>query len=161
MSRPLLRPAIATLALLVLTAAAFAAEAPATAASDTARAEVQHLLAEQSEAWNRGDLEAFVAGYAEDAVFVTPSGVTRGRDEVLARYRRRYPDRTAMGRLTLELLDVRVLSAAGGQLAGASVVARWILEGMGEDGTGRAEGHTVIVFSKGPDGWRILHDASM
>ncbi len=146
--------------LLVLSAAVAAADAPA-ATPDTARAQVERLLTEQSAAWSRGDLETFVAGYAEDAVFVTPSGVTSGRDEVLARYRRRYPDRTAMGRLTLELLDVRVLALGSGEAAGASVVARWILEGMGEDGTGRAEGHTVIVLEKRPEGWRIVHDASL
>ena len=155
------RLAAAVTGLLVLAAAVAAAGAPAAAAPDTARAQVEQLLTEQSAAWSRGDLETFVAGYAEDAVFVTPSGVTSGRDEVLARYRSRYPDRKAMGRLTLELLDVRVLAAASGEAAGASVVARWILEGMGEDGTGRAEGHTVIVLEKRPEGWRIVHDASL
>lgn len=129
--------------------------------ADTRRAQVESLLAEQAGAWSRGDLESFVAGYAEDAVFVTPSGITRGRDEVLARYRGRYPDRTAMGRLTLELLDVRLLGSTSAEATGASVVARWVLEGMGEDGTGRAEGHTVIVLEHRAEGWRVVHDASM
>ena len=155
------RLAVVAAVLLALAAPAPATGSPPTAAPNTASAQVEQLLTEQSAAWSRGDLETFVAGYAEDAVFVTPSGVTSGRDEVLARYRRRYPDRKAMGRLTLELLDVRVLAPASGEAAGASVVARWILEGMGEDGTGRAEGHTVIVLEKRAESWRIVHDASM
>ncbi len=36
------------------------------------RAEVLALLEQQVAAWNRGDLEAFCAVYADDAVFVSP-----------------------------------------------------------------------------------------
>ncbi len=158
MSRPCSLLAAASILSLSLAASACSGSMPGPGAG---RAEVEALLAEQAAAWSRGDLGSFVSGYAEDAVFVTPSGITRGRDEVLARYRRRYPDRTAMGRLTLELLEVRVLGSPPSEAAGVSVVARWILEGMGDDGSGRAEGHTVIVLERRREGWRIVHDASM
>ena len=85
-------------------------EGPAkTAASgDALRAELQGFLDEQAAAWTRGDLDAFCASYAEDATFVSPTtGITHGRDEVLARYRHRYPTRDAMGALSLEVLEVR------------------------------------------------------
>lgn len=52
-------------------------------------AEVEGVLGQQQGAWNRGDLMAFTAVYAEDATFVSPSGLTHGREEVLQRYRRR------------------------------------------------------------------------
>ena len=47
--------------------------------------EVLSLLDRQASAWNRGDMEAFCSAYADDAVFLAPSGGTRGRSEVLAR----------------------------------------------------------------------------
>lgn len=116
------------------------------------REEILKLVAAQTAAWNGGDLKAFTAAYAPDAVFVSPSGVTKGRDEVLARYRKKYPDAKAMGQLTLEPIDVR---AGEG---GVSVAAKWTLRYPDKP---EATGHTVIVFMALKDGWRIVHDASM
>ena len=48
--------------------------------------EVRKLIETQVAAWNRGDLDAFTAAYADDAAFLSPTGLTRGRNEVLARY---------------------------------------------------------------------------
>ena len=40
------------------------------------------VLSESVKAWSSGDLEAFVSVYAEDCLFITSSGLTRGRDAV-------------------------------------------------------------------------------
>ncbi len=138
--------------------------------------EVEELIAEQAAAWNRGDLEAFASCYHRDAVFVSSSGLTRGREALLERYRRRYPDRQAMGRLTLEILEVLPLpgievsvlgNSRPGGIHGLSVAARWSLSGMsgdGEAGEARAPdaaGMTLLVFQKSVAGkWEIVHDAS-
>lgn len=114
--------------------------------------EILKLIAAQTAAWNRGDLKAFTAAYAPDAVFVTPTGVTKGRAEVLARYQKKYPDAKAMGTLTLEAVDVRVAEDA------VSVAAKWTLTYPDKPA---ATGHTVIVFMALKEGWRIVHDASM
>lgn len=130
--------------------------APA-AAEAVAAEEVRSLLLRQAEAWNRGDLEAFTAFYADDAVFLSTSGVTRGRDEVLARYRRRYPDRAAMGRLSFEVLDLRL---AEGRKA-ATVAARWHLaypEETREDASGLT---LLVLLPREKGGWMIVQDASM
>lgn len=116
-------------------------------------AEVLHAtLSRQAAAWSRGDLDAFCASYAADAVFVSPSGVTRGRDQVLARYKQKYPDAKVMGKLALEPLDTRVSGEA------ATVAARWTLTYPDKP---PATGHTVIVFIRQNGRWRIVHDASM
>lgn len=131
-----------------------------------ARAAVTELLAQQAAAWTHGDLDAFVSVYADDAVFVSDRGLTHGRADVLARYRKRYPDRAAMGALTLDVLDVRgssgiAVSAVGDALPAAiqsvSVVARWTLKG---DGRKDATGFTMLVLAPQPAGWRIVRDAS-
>lgn len=135
-----------------------------------AEADVRELIARQVEAWNRGDLEAFTSAYDDDALFVSPSGTTRGRGEVLARYRKRYPDGRAMGRLTLEIETLR-LSAGGevsmlgdavpGDVHGARVVARWTLHR--DDGAVPVArvGPTLIVLVRRDGRWWITEDASM
>jgi uncharacterized protein (TIGR02246 family) len=135
--------------------------APAEASAPEAEgphAGIRALLEEQAAAWTRGDLEAFCAGYAEDATFVSPGGLTQGRAEVLARYRKRYPDRAAMGALALELLEVRAAPGAGAPRS-VSAVARWTLSGTERE---TAAGLTLLVFHREPGGpWRIVQDASM
>jgi uncharacterized protein (TIGR02246 family) len=121
-------------------------------------AELQAELDRQAAAWNRGDLEGFAASYAEDAVFLSPSGLTRGRDAVLARYRQRYPTPAAMGTLALAVFDAR--RAPGTEPARlASAAARWTLTGPDRE---PASGLTLLVFEREPDGaWRVVQDASM
>ncbi len=137
---------------------------------EKALAEVKALIATQTDAWNRGDLDAFTAVYAEDAAFLSPTGLTRGRDEVLARYRKRYPDRKAMGSLKLEPIELRPASgieftelggARPSRVHGVSVAARWEISYPEEPGKEPAAGLTLIVFRRTRDGWEIVQDASM
>ncbi|MFT3708344.1 MAG: nuclear transport factor 2 family protein [Archangium sp.] len=115
--------------------------------------EVLTVLDKQAAAWTRGDIDAFCSVYADDAVFVSPSGVTKGRAEVLARYKKKYPTAAAMGKLKLEPIDVRAGSDE------VSVAAKWTLEYPDKPA---ATGSTVVVFKKSSTGaWQIVHDASM
>lgn len=132
---------------LLLAASAYGAGA---ATPDVA---IGSLLREQSTAWNRGDLEAFCAVYADDATFISPSGLTKGRQAVLARYRKKYVDKAGMGSLSLDIQEVRSL-----QPASASVVARWTLTWPDKP---KASGLTLLVLTLTPQGWRIVQDASM
>ncbi|GMU60830.1 MAG: hypothetical protein AMXMBFR34_25930 [Myxococcaceae bacterium] len=114
--------------------------------------EVAAHLQRQAAAWSRGDLDAFCQSYADDAVFVSPSGVTKGRADVLARYKKKYPDEKAMGKLALEPIDLRVSGDS------ATVAAKWTLTYPDKP---PASGHTVVVFIRYNGRWRIVHDASM
>jgi peptidoglycan/xylan/chitin deacetylase (PgdA/CDA1 family)/ketosteroid isomerase-like protein len=133
----------------------------------TAREQIGKVLEKQAADWNRGDLAAFTSVYDEDAVYVSPTGVTRGRTAVLDRYRARYPDAAAMGTLRLEVLELREVwgpevtplgDATPGGVHGASVVARWSLQ---REGAPTSSGHTLIVLQRSGNTWRIVHDASM
>ncbi|MEM7479877.1 MAG: polysaccharide deacetylase family protein [Acidobacteriota bacterium] len=134
-------------------------------------AEIKTFLLEQAEAWNRGDLVTFADSYAEDALFVSPTGLTRGRAEVLARYQRRYPDGKAMGHLTFEFLSVEPVTgtevsllgdAVPSAVHGATVVARWMLGYPDEYEREDASGLTLIVLRrKTGGGWEVTEDASM
>jgi peptidoglycan/xylan/chitin deacetylase (PgdA/CDA1 family)/ketosteroid isomerase-like protein len=135
-----------------------------------ARSAVEALLKTQSDAWNRGDLETFTSVYAEDASFLSPTGLTRGRQQVLERYRRRYPDQKAMGTLSLEIVEARPaqgveLTALGdacpGRVHGLSVAARWKLAYPDQPEKKTAEGLTLLVLRRHGDTWEIVQDASM
>ena len=123
----------------------------------------------QAEDWNRGDLAAFTSIYDDEAAFLSPSGLTRGRQQVLERYQGRYPDKAAMGTLTLEVLECRPFGetdgvagdAAAGRSHGVSVVGRWHLSYPDDAERQDAEGLTLLVFELQGEAWRIVHDASM
>ena len=121
------------------------------------REEAVAALTRQAEDWNRGDLESFTAVYADDAVFLSPSGVHRGRDEVLARYRKRYPDRAAMGELSFEVIETRV----SGDASLVTLAARWHLAYPDDGDREDASGLTLLVLRRDADGWNIVQDASM
>ena len=114
---------------------------------------IRTLLSEQAAAWSRGDLDAFCAVYADDATFVSPSGLTHGRQAVLDRYRKKYVDRAGMGTLRLDVLEVRSLNAES-----ASLVGRWTLTWPDKP---EASGSTLLVLRKLQSSWRIVQDASM
>ena len=114
---------------------------------------IQPFLDDQAAAWTRGDLDAFCSVYAADATFVSPSGLTQGRQAVLDRYRKKYVDKAGMGSLKLEVLETRALGPDA-----ASATARWTLTWPDKPA---AVGLTLLVFVKTRDGWKIMQDASM
>ena len=111
------------------------------------------VLQEGAAAWSRGDLDTFVSVYSDDCLFITPSGLTRGRQEVLDRYRERYPDRQAMGTLQLEVLETRPAAPDG-----VAVAARWVLSYPDRPAS---SGHTLVIFRRLAGVWQIVQDASM
>src|SRR5262245_23083523 len=74
---------------------------------------VREMLEHSQAAWNRGDLEAFVSDYEDspETTFIGTEVVRGGAKAILERYRRRYPNRDAMGMLTFSEIEVRSLSA--------------------------------------------------
>jgi ketosteroid isomerase-like protein len=114
-------------------------------------AEIQSVLIAQQDAWNRGDIDAFMNGYARSAstVFVSEDEVRRGWDTVRERYRKKYSDRTKMGTLTFSEIEVTPLSADS-----AVVLGRWQLQRANDQPHGRF----TLVFKRLAEGWRIVVD---
>jgi ketosteroid isomerase-like protein len=109
------------------------------------------LLDQQAEAWNRGDIEGFMQTYwkSDQTVFVGASGVTRGWQAVLERYKHTYPDRRAMGTLRFSGLEVTPLSPDS-----AVILGHWELQRE----SGHPAGFFTLIVRKLPEGWRIIHD---
>jgi ketosteroid isomerase-like protein len=120
------------------------------AASEPA-AEIRSVLQSQEQAWNRGDIDDFMNGYAraKSTTFVSEDTVTRGWQTVRDRYRKKYSDRAKMGRLTFSNLEVAPLGAGA-----AVVLGSWKLNRAKDEPHGRF----TLVFRRLSEGWRIVHD---
>ena len=135
----------------LLVGAALIAAAQEKSGDPRVGSEIRALLLAQQEAWNRGDIDGFMNGYArgETTVFVSGDEVTRGWQTVRDRYLKRYGDRTKMGTLPFSDLEIE-------QLAADSTIAlgRWELKRA----TDNPRGRFTLIFRRTPDGWRIVHD---
>ncbi len=74
--------------------------------------EIRGLLFHQTEAWNRGDLEEFMQTYWQNdsLMFIGKDGVTLGWGNTLEHYKKGYPDKTAMGKLSFNIIQVKKIS---------------------------------------------------
>jgi beta-aspartyl-peptidase (threonine type) len=114
-------------------------------------AAVRAVLDAQAAAWNRGDIEGFMDGYARsgETVFVSGDTVTRGWQTVLNRYKRGYNTREKMGQLDFTDLEITPLGKDA-----AVALGRWQLT-RAED---KPHGRFTLIFRRTPQGWRIVHD---
>lgn len=128
----------------------FSATTPGTQAT----VEVKDLLDKQVEAWNRGDLEGYMAGYwnSDQLTFYSNATESHGWKATLEHYRERYSrNKNGMGKVTLtiglEQLDEKTVVGRG----------TWSLQ-MPDGST--PHGLTTLIVRKLPEGWRIVHDHS-
>ena len=115
-------------------------------------ADIRALLTAQADAWNRGDLDGFLAPYwnSEELTFFTGDTVTRGFAATEARYRRRYGNsKETMGHLGYENLEVAVLSPDA-----AVVYGRFRLQMKDSNPTGIF----TLILRKEAGKWKIIHD---
>ena len=111
------------------------------------------MLNRQAEDWNRGDLDAFATGYknSPDILFMGQT-IRRGYDQMVDGYRKSFPNREAMGKLTFSQLEVQPLDEHF-----ATVTGRFHLERTAAGG-GDAGGYFLLVVEKTPAGWKIIRD---
>jgi ketosteroid isomerase-like protein len=117
----------------------------------SAKHQIEQTLSAQAEAWNRGDIDAFMEGYAKipGLRFASGATVTYGWEQTLANYKKRYPDRAAMGTLTFSELDITILAPDS-----ALVFGRWRLKTE----KGEPNGLFTLLWRKTDAGWRIVAD---
>jgi ketosteroid isomerase-like protein len=114
---------------------------------------VEQVLHQQQEAWNRHDLEGFMAGYWRSPNLTFFSGATEqnGWDATMQRYLATYlSPGHEMGRLEFSGLRIEVLSQDSAFVRGS-----WKLT-MSDGKT--PHGLTTLIFRKFPEGWKIVHD---
>jgi ketosteroid isomerase-like protein len=137
--------------LALLAVVAFTGVAQAAETVPAASTEILRILQAQAEAWNRGDIDAFMQTYApvDDLRFASGGTVTYGWKPTLQRYKQRYPNRAAMGTLAFSGLTVTELSPDA-----ALVFGHWQLTRA----TDTPHGLFTLLVRRTPAGWRIFAD---
>jgi ketosteroid isomerase-like protein len=132
----------------VLTTLALSAPAQQT---ETAIAQIRSVLQAQQDAWNRGDIDGFMNGYARSpsTVFVSEDTIRRGWQTVCDRYKKKYPSRPKMGTLKFSDLEITPLSSDW-----AVATGRWKLKRANDQPHGRF----TLILKHLSEGWRIVHD---
>jgi beta-aspartyl-peptidase (threonine type) len=114
---------------------------------------VENVLRTQQAAWNRHDLEGFMAGYwnSPQLTFFSDAHETSGWEGALARYRNRYQgEGKEMGKLEFSELRIEPLGSDAAFVRGA-----WHLT-LSDGKT--PHGIFTLVFRRFPEGWKIVHD---
>jgi ketosteroid isomerase-like protein len=147
---------VVVLLLLIVSATGYASGNAGSSAKPSQRAErtiaaIRAVLDAQSAAWNRGDVEGYMAGYArsDKIVFISGDDVTHGWQTVLDRYKKNYNSREKMGTLTFSELEFKLFGNST-----ATVVGRWHLKRVSDEPHGRF----TLIFKRTKQGWRITHD---
>jgi uncharacterized protein (TIGR02246 family) len=148
---------ISALSLLAGTLAVSACATGGGGGSDTQNVP-QHLVQlmnESAAAWNRADLDGFLATYADDprTAFVG-ARVTLGLDSIRGNYIRNY-FRTGAPRdqLAFDELETRMLGDDHALMRG-----RCILTNPADNS--KTYCRYTLVWERRPEGWRIIHDHS-
>jgi ketosteroid isomerase-like protein len=150
--RPFLERMIVTVAFFAgLTGGALSAATEIPQRSSEDDAEIRAVISAQAAAWDRGDIDGFMNGYARSGAteFISGDKLTRGWQTVRDRYKKKYDSREKMGTLTFSELKITRLSSEA-----AFVIGRWRLDRKKD----KPHGRFTLLFRHTPAGWRIVHD---
>ncbi|MEG3180500.1 YybH family protein [Sphingomonas sp. LT1P40] len=125
------------------------------------RIQIQAAMEDSAEGWNAGNLDAFLAVYADDpgTSFTGAKGIERGLAPIRARYAAKYVDQFGPGdrpkrtALTFQFEDFQLIGKTH-----AHLIARWTLT-PAAGGTAMT-GMTSLLFRREAKGWKIIADHS-
>ena len=114
---------------------------------------IRKVLDNQVKAWNKGDIEGFMQGYwkNDSLMFIGKKGINWGWQTTLENYKKNYPDTTAMGKLSFDIILVKKLSPEYYYIVGKWMLSRSI---------GDLSGHYNLLFKKINGTWLIVADHS-
>lgn len=150
-----MRDAILLMCVIVTSAVFGMAQTAGQNVGDPARAAIRKVMDDQQAAWNRGDLEGFMAGYwkSDDLTFFSVAHEAKGWQAALERYKKNYQSAGhEMGQLQFSNLRIELLGADA-----AFVRGEFHLK-MSDGKT--PQGLFTLIFRKFPEGWKIVHDQS-
>lgn len=112
---------------------------------------IKVVMAAQEEAWNRGDIDAFMEYYwkSPNLQFIGSKGPTYGWENTLKRYKSTYSSRELMGKLQFDILNIDRRSSDV-----ITVVGKFTLIRQSDQPTG----HFLLVFQKIGKKWLIVAD---
>lgn len=113
--------------------------------------EVTENMKKQEVAWNKADIEGFMAYYwkSDSLKFIGSKGITYGWQKTLDNYKKSYPNADAMGVLTFENKTIEQLSPTK-----IFVIGKWSLKRKDGD----VGGHYTLLWKKIDKKWVIVVD---
>jgi hypothetical protein len=86
--------------------------------------DVERVLDDQLQGWNNGNIDQFMEGYIKDSSvrFITNKKVKTSWQEITDSYKKGYPNKDAMGKLTFHRDEIRWINEAAGI---SQVIGRW------------------------------------
>lgn len=123
------------------------------AATEDQKPAILKVLITQQDAWNRHDLDGFMAGYwnSPDLTFFSGAKENHGWQQALDHYKSTYTSAGhEMGKLAFANLRVEVLGKDVAFVRGEYHLT------MSDGKT--PHGLFTLIFRKFPDGWKIIHD---
>jgi ketosteroid isomerase-like protein len=115
--------------------------------------DILQVLTQQVIHWNNGDIEKFMESYwkSDSLMFIGKSGLKYGWQTTLENYKKGYPDKSAMGQLDFDIINVNKLSGDT-----YFVVGKWHLSRE----IGNINGHFSLIWKKLKGQWVIVADHS-
>ena len=112
---------------------------------------VTKVIIAQENAWNRGDLDGYLAHYKEASdTQVMLAGPVRGIGNVRSSFHLNFPNKETMGTMENSEVEVRELGENFALATGKYKLMR------SKKGGGNTEGTFTEVFEKTPGGWRVI-----
>jgi len=114
---------------------------------------ILRLLEDQRQAWNRGELKEFMMGYikSDSLLFVGKNGPKYGWDNTLNNYKKSYPDQKAMGFLSFNIQEVKLIASDH-----AFVLGAWHLKREKDE----PKGFFTLLLRKIRGEWKVIADHS-
>jgi len=114
--------------------------------------QILNIMNKQEQAWNNADLEGFMQSYwkSDKLKFIGKSGIKYGWQTTLDNYKKSYPDKTAMGTLHFDVLQVEVIKDT------AFVLGKWQLSRVKDT----LKGFYTLYWKKIDGQWSIIIDHS-
>jgi ketosteroid isomerase-like protein len=118
----------------------------------TDKNDILSIMSMQQNAWNNGDIKQYMQGYwqSEQLKFIGKNGIKYGWQETLKNYIKSYPDKSSMGQLTFDILEVNVMQDT------AFVLGKWSLKRKSDN----PNGYYTLFWKKINNQWRIVIDHS-
>ena len=115
--------------------------------------EINGLMYEQEESWNKGNIEDFMKKYwkNDSLIFVGKSGINYGWNKTTSNYKKSYPSRNSMGLLHFNNIKCLPINDTTHIISG-----QWNISRL--DSSKNIGGYYSLMWIKKEDGWRIVYD---
>jgi hypothetical protein len=115
--------------------------------------EINVLMYEQEESWNKGNIEDFMKKYwrNDSLIFIGKSGINYGWNKTTSNYKKSYPSQNLMGLLHFNNIKCLPINDTTHIISG-----QWNIFRL--DSSKNVGGYYSLMWIKKEDGWRIVYD---